>query len=294
VRAAMPASAQPRASSTGCRLGMLPLMVVLALAACGGPAPVVAGPLPADVAKLLPAGAEVSAAQQAAMRGGSEQSWVILYTLPNPPGSPSGSQRFNAQLSIADRTPGGWRLAKTMGEVGPVGAKLEIATVDKLPAAAVSFGVGANSSGMWLMRADGPSYAVIYDGTGDGISLQDLNSDGTPEVVRQWSPFCQSHVASPRLTTVYAFKGDRYVASTSLFPGAVAKDAANVNAALTRAADPATKPAWQPADKACLHAALALVAGEAGNYPEQQAQTAQAKQLDPSYDVAGLAKLAAG
>ena len=274
---------------------MLPLMAALVgLAGCGGQAAVVAGPLPGDVAKVLPAGADVSAAQEASMRGGSDESWVILYTLPNPSGIPSNSPRINAQLGIADKTPSGWRLAKTMGEVGPQGAKLQIATVDKLPTAAVSFGIGANSSGMWLMRADGPSYAVVYDGTGDDVSLQDLNSDGTPEVVREWSPFCQSLVASPRLTTVYAFKGDRYVASTSLFPQAVAKDAANLNAALTRAANPATTPAWQPADKACLHAALALVAGEAGNYPEQQAQTAQAKQLDPSYDVAGLAKLAAG
>ena len=226
------------------------------------------------------------------MRTGQDVSWVILYTLPNPQGAPSGGQRFNAQLSIADKAPAGWRLAKTVGEVGPVNARLQVATVDTLPAAAVSYNIGANSSGMWLVRANGPTYAVIYDGTGDGVSLQDLNSDGTPEVVREWSPFCQSHVASPRLTTVYAFRGDRYVAATPQFPAAVAKDTQAVNSALNRAADPATKPVWQPADKACLHAALALLAGEAGNTAEARAQTDEAKKLDPSYDVAGLQKQA--
>ncbi|MFI5268316.1 MAG: hypothetical protein ACHQ7M_13160, partial [Chloroflexota bacterium] len=180
----------------------------------------------------------------------------------------------------------------TIGEVGPLGAKLQIVNVDKLPTAAVSFGIGANSSGMWLLRSDGMGYSVIYDGAGDGVSLQDLDGDGTPEVVRTWSPFCQSHVASPRLTTVYAFKDGRYVEATAEFPQEIAKDASAFNAAIARANDPSTTPAWKPADQACLHASLALLAREAGNASEAQAQTAQAKQLDPSYDLAALEKRA--
>ncbi|HVA24776.1 MAG TPA: hypothetical protein VMW62_10305 [Chloroflexota bacterium] len=269
---------------------MAALLIAAALSACARQPP--AGPLPADVAKLLPNGHQVVAAQEAHMRPGGDASWAILYTLPNPPSAPSASPRYNASLSIADKAPSGWMLAKTIGELGPVGAKLQLANVDNLPAAAVSFGIGANSSGLWLVRSTGVSYAVIYDGSGDGVSLQDLSSDGTPEVVRDWSPFCQSHVASPRLTTVYTFQGDHYVAATSLFPQVIAKDAAGFNAALTRAGDPGTTPAWKPADKACLHGALAFLARELSRPAEAQAQLAQAKQLNPAYDIAALDKQA--
>ncbi|MFI5268886.1 MAG: hypothetical protein ACHQ7M_16035, partial [Chloroflexota bacterium] len=54
-----------------------PLALALLLTACARQAPA-AGPLPADVAKLLPSGYELVAAQQAQTRLSGEPSWVVL------------------------------------------------------------------------------------------------------------------------------------------------------------------------------------------------------------------------
>jgi hypothetical protein len=152
------------------------------------------------------------------------------------------------------------------------------------------FHTGANSAGLIVIRSN----AVVYDGVADNVQLQDVNGDGSAEVVKDWSPFCQSHAASPRLTTIYAWQGGEFTSATGSFPNVLAKDTSAFQAAVARANDPKTAPAWTPGAKACLHDALAYLAGLSGDTAQAAAQRAQVQQLDPAYDLDAIAKAAAG
>jgi hypothetical protein len=131
---------------------------------------------------------------------------------------------------------------------------------------------------------------VVFDATSDaGMAVRDLNNDGAYQVVRTWSPYCGSFVASPDITIVYAWRNGRFVDATSTFPKVIANDMAKFQAALTRSGAN-----WKPADLACLHASLGFLASESGNTTEAAAQMQEARQVDSAYDVGRIAKLAAG
>ncbi len=143
---------------------------------------------------------------------------------------------------------------------------------------------------MLVVRGD----SVVYDGVADSVILEDLDGDGVPEVVKSWSPFCQSHVASPRLSTVYAWRHGEYEVATGDFGDVLAKDRANFQAAVERAELSTATPVWTAGQKACLHDALGYIAQEAGEAAQAQAQFDQVRALDPTYDVDAIAKAAAG
>lgn len=272
-----------------------PASTSAAAAAAGHSSPAAsatASSLPAGAAAELPAGAAVLDAKALTLPGTKPpETWAVLFTQPNPPWMPAGAPPIGASLTILGKAPAGWRVEKTVRQGDALGAKMQLLQVGAQPAVAVSFGLGANSAGLFMIAAGGGlDYPVVYDGSGDSVVLRDLDGSGTPEVLRSLSPFCQSHVASPRITTVYAWQKGSYAESTSRFPQTIAGDQSNFQAAIVRANDPTTVPAWKPADKACLHSALGYLAGETGNQSEAQAQYAQAKQLDPSYDVGAITR----
>jgi hypothetical protein len=51
---------------------------------------------------------------------------------------------------------------------------------------------------------------------------------------------------------------------------------------------------WTPTVQACLHDALAYLAGLSGDTAGAAAEQAQVRKLDPSYDVDAMSKAAAG
>jgi hypothetical protein len=132
----------------------------------------------------------------------------------------------------------------------------------------------------------------VFDGVADSVQLQDVDQDGSAEVVKAWSPFCQSHAASPRLDTVYAWENGAYAAATGRYSAVLARDTASFQAAVARSNSTQTTPPWAPGDKACLHDALAYLAELSGNKTEADAQYAQVKQLDPGYDLQTIRKAA--
>lgn len=135
--------------------------------------------------------------------------------------------------------------------------------------------------------------AVVFDAVADSFQFRDLDGDGSAEVVKAWSPCSQSHAASPRLNSVYAWQNGAYAVATSRFPEIIARDTAAFQAALARANASQTTPAWSSQDKACLHDALAYLAELSGNTTKADAQYAQIKQLAPTYDLQTVKKAAA-
>ncbi|MGH2469330.1 MAG: hypothetical protein ACRDGF_04585, partial [Chloroflexota bacterium] len=238
---------------------------------------------------LLPAPASV---QAVATLYSSRQSstLAVLSMLPNPPGMPAGTPPMTIYLAIATGGPISWRLPLAVTKGFAQEPKLSTAKVAGVEAAGVTYGIGANSKGLLVLR----DAAVVYDGVADGVVLKDLNGDGSAEVLRSWSPFCQSHVASPRLSTVYQWQQGTFAVATGSFPAVLAQDQANFKAAVARANLPATRPVWTGGQKACLHDALGYIAQEGGQQAEAQAQFAQVKQLDPTYDVSAIQKAASG
>src|SRR5207249_3484978 len=100
------------------------------------------------------------------------------------------------------------------------------------------------------------SYAVVFDGSSNSpnFALRDLRGDGTPEVVKGWSPYCGSYAASPRLITIYEWRKGQFVAATGSYPAQVEQAAETFRAALGR-------PQYYDAEgMACLHAALGYLA----------------------------------
>lgn len=259
----------------------------LALAACGGPfrAATPAPSADADLLALFPSGATIVDTKPL---GNTRAVLVTLRGAPPRPSAPPSP--LDAELAVASNTPAGWRLDKAVIQQFAQAPLLTVELVAGVPAAGMAYHTGANSQGMVVIR----NQAVVYDAVADSVRLQDLNGDGSAEVVKTWSPFCGSHAASPRLDAVYAWQGGQYVESTSHFPAVIAKDTANFQAAVTGANSPQTGPVWTPAAKACLHDSLAYLAGLAGDAAEAAAERAQVSQLDPNYDVDAVSKAAAG
>jgi hypothetical protein len=238
------------------------------------------------LAALLPAGATVIATKPM-----GANAMAVLAGLPGPPGTPSiASGPAAAELAVVATTPAGPRLMKAVTQPFAQAPTLDVQPVAGQPAAGMAYHTGANSAGLLVVRAE----AVVYDGVADNVQLQDVDGDGSAEVVKDWSPFCQSHAASPRLTTVYAWQDGGFAAATSKFPPVIAKQTASFQAAVTRANDPATTPAWTPGAKACLHDSLAYLASLSGDRAQAAVERAQVQQLDPAYDLDAIAKAAAG
>lgn len=256
----------------------------LLLSACGGASQAQSPSATASgAAAALPSGAAVLDTKSIGSGNAARQ--AILASMPQPSGAPP-----LIELAIVDKVPAGWRLETAVTKSFALGPKLETASVGGQQAAGVTYHTGANSAGLLVIRGN----SVVFDGVADDVQLQDLNGDGTPEVVKSWSPFCQSHVASPRLTTVYAWQDGMYAVATGQFKNVLAHDAVNFQAAVARANQASTTPAWTPGQKACLHDALAYIAQEGGDSAQAQAEQAQVRQLDPSYGVDAISKAAAG
>jgi hypothetical protein len=196
----------------------------------------------------------------------------------------------DAELAIASGTPAGWRLHKAVIQQFAEKPSLNVEAVASVPAAGMAYYTGANSQGLVVIRGRN----VVYDDVADNIQLQDVNGDGSAEVVKAWSPFCGSHAASPRLRTVYAWQGGAYVPATGQFREVLAQDTASFQAAVARANSPQTSPPWSAVARACLHDSLAYLADLAGDATQAAAERAQVRQLDPAYDVDAVAKAAAG
>lgn len=261
--------------------------ISFALAACAGHFPgTTTAPVPAaGLASLFPSGATIIDSKPL------DNTTAVLVTLsgaPPRPSVPPGPP--DAELAIASNTPAGWRVDKAVIQQFAQAPLLTVEQVAGVPAAGMAYRTGANSQGMVVIR----NQAVVYDAVADSVQLQDLNGDGSAEVVKSWSPFCGSHAASPRLDTVYAWQGGQYVEATSHFANVIAKDTANFQAAIARANSAQTTAAWTPTAKACLHDSLAYLAGLSGNPVQAAAERAQVSQLDPSYDVLAVSKAAAG
>ncbi|MBV8084630.1 MAG: hypothetical protein JO247_07420 [Chloroflexi bacterium] len=239
----------------------------------------------AGLAALLPAGASVLATKPM-----GANTMAVLAGLPGPPGTPSiASGPPAAELAVVASGPAGSRLMKAVTQPFAQVPTLDVQQVGGQPAAGMAYHTGANSAGLLVVRAE----AVVYDGVADNIQLQDVDGDGSAEVVKDWSPFCQSHAASPRLTTVYAWQDGAFVPATGKFPTVLAKNTADFRAADARANNPSTTPAWTAGAKACLHDSLAYLASLSGDGAQAAAERAQVQQLDPSYDVDAIAKAAA-
>lgn len=254
------------------------VIATILLAACSRAVPDSTG-----VESLLPDGAKVLDTKPLG------SATAVVAQLPVP--TTSGVQPPpDAELAIVLSTPAGMRLAKAVVQQFAQAPQLAVEPVGGAPAAGMSYHTGANSQGLIVIRAS----AVVYDGVADSIELRDWDGDGSYEVTKSWSPFCQSHAASPRLTTIYAWQAGQYTQATARFPQAVSADVANFHAAVQRAAAPQTTPAWTPAAKACLHDALAYLADLSGDTVQAAAERAQVQQLDPAYDLDAIAKAAAG
>jgi hypothetical protein len=245
--------------------------------------------LPVGVAALLPAQAAVIAALQAHLRDDQSSQWAVAYRLPGAGSAPYPPP--STHLVILQDAPAGWSVAKSINQGFALGADLQLVSLAGRQAVALQYGTGAHAAGLLVLRYDGAlDYAVVYDATSDaGMALRYLTNDGNPEVVRTWSPYCGSFVASPNISIVYAWRRGRFVDATSSFPAVIAGDTAHFQAALTRAGAN-----WAPAGLACLHASLSFLATEADQPAEAAAQLRAAKQADVSYDTGRIARLAAG
>lgn len=234
---------------------------------------------------LFPSGVTVIDSQSL----GANETMAVVVAMARSAAPSGGSTPPMAELAIIDKTQSGWRLAKAIVQDFAQAPKLDLVQVGGVPAAGLEYHTGANSQGLVVVR----NSAVVFDGVADSVQFQDLDQDGSAEVVKSWSPFCQSHVASPRLDTVYAWTDGIFAPATRRYPAVLARDTASFQAGVTRANSAQTSPAWTARDKACLHASLAYLAGLSGNSTEADAQNAQVRQLDPSYDPQTIAIQAA-
>jgi hypothetical protein len=250
-----------------------------------------AAQLPAAVAALLPPNATVLAAQRAQLQDDGSTQWIVAYRLPGPDGAKAPYPPPSTHLAILQHAPAGWSVAKSIDQGFALAAHVQVVPIDGRQAVALQYGTGAHDAGLLIIRYDGVlDYAVVFDATSDaGMAVRDLNNDGAYQVVRTWSPYCGSFVASPDITIVYAWRNGRFVDATSTFPKVIANDMAKFQAALTRSGAN-----WKPADLACLHASLGFLASESGNTTEAAAQMQEARQADSAYDVGRIAKLATG
>jgi len=245
--------------------------------------------VPGDVLALFPAGATV--VDSKSIGTGPSGTLAVLAALPGGPAPAGGPPPPPAaELAIAIKVPAGWRLSKAVIQAFAQVPSLAVAAVDQVPAAGMAYHTGANSQGLLVVR----DAAVVYDGVADSVQLKDLDNDGTAEVIKSWSPFCQSHAASPRIDTVYAWDSGQYVAATGKFPQVLSGDIASFQAALTRANSPQTTPVWTAGAKGCLHDALAYLDDLSGNSAQADAERAQVRQLDATYDPDAIKKAAAG
>jgi hypothetical protein len=257
--------------------------MALMLAACGRTAAQPSATQPAELAGLFPQGASI--VSQPLGSG-----MAVLVSMPGQAATASASAPPSAELAIVDKTGSGWRVAKAVIQDFAQAPKLDSAQVAGMPAVGLNYHTGANSQGMVVVR----NSAVVLDAVADSVQFEDVDQDGSAEVVKAWSPFCQSHAASPRLETVYAWSDGAYVPATGGYPAVLARDTASFQAAVTRAGSSQTTPVWTARDRACLHDSLAYLAGLAGNTSEASAQYAQVQALDASYDPQTIAKQAAG
>ncbi len=245
----------------------------------------------ATIAALLPQNATVLAAQQAALEDDGGTQWVVVYRVPGPNGATAPYPPPSTHLAILQHAPAGWSIAKSIDQGFALAAHMQILPIDGRQAVVLQYGTGAHAAGLLIVRFDGIlDFSVVFDATSDaGMAVKDLNNDGTYQVVRTWSPYCGSFVASPDITIVYAWRNGRFVDATRAVPALIARDTATFQAALARPGA-----AWKPDGLACLHASLGFLASESGNTTEAAAQMQEARQADSAYDVSRIAKLAAG
>ncbi|HEY3118349.1 MAG TPA: hypothetical protein VGK54_16515 [Chloroflexota bacterium] len=278
--------------ATAILVGVATLSPLVGLAAQSGPDDAVTqdeGPtLPADLLDQFPSGAQVLDVKDMSQRGNGRM--AVLLGLPNPGGPPDRPFPPQIELAIVFQNPTGWRVAMAVRKAFALAPTTEVADIAGTASVALSYYVGANSQGMLVVRGE----AVVYDGVADSVILQDVDGDGVPEVVKRWSPFCQSHASSPRLSTVYAWRRGEFEVATGDFADVLASDRATFEAAVDRAELSTNFLAWTDGQKACLHDALGYIAQEAGDDAEAQARFDQVAALDPTYDVDAIAKAAAG
>src|SRR5581483_2668457 len=175
--------------------------------------------LPEEALGLFPAGAQVIDSRS--VGSGPNGTLVVLLALTGQPAASAGSMPPMAELAIVSKTPSGWRLAKAVIQSFAQAPKLDATVqIDHVPAVGVEYHTGANSQGLIVVRNN----AVVFDAVADSFEMRDLNDDGSAEVIKSWSPFCQSHVASPRLNTVYVWESGSYAPATDRFPSVIAQD----------------------------------------------------------------------
>lgn len=245
-----------------------------------------AGGIPADALAALPAGVRPLSAITAFLTGPGiadpgrgVPDWVILYTA-SPPDTPSGDV---TAAFVTFSALGRYSALKSVKLEGVVGASIGTVQVGVRPAVVVSAGQGAHGIRTVVVRwdSDKSEFAAVFDGESNAptIDVSDVDSDGMPEVVVWFSPYCESYAASPRLVTVYRWSGTSYVEATGSYPTLVRKVADDVRAVLPAAGE------WSANGRACLYWALGYLAERIGDVDTAAAQYGLAKATDPAYDL---------
>ncbi len=142
-------------------------------------------------------------------------------------------------------------------------------TIEGFPAVAVVASTGTHTGLLALARWDGAAMQVVFAGETldgrtidppaigmQGLRLEDLDGDGTPEVVAWMPALCVYNWAGPpHRPIVYRRDGSAYVAATAGYPEIVATAIAEVEAVLATTDEAALSAGAE--GQACLRALLA-------------------------------------
>jgi len=235
--------------------------------------------VPADVAAALPQGATVVMGASGDLTNQGQTDWAVVYTLPVT--LENGVTIARPSLAILLPSASGWTVSATVTMDFGVGANVYLAGIGDTNAAVFTAGVGAHAERMIILRWNGKDFHTIFDQTDNtpGLQLVDVDGDGVPEVVKEFSSYCEAYVTAPRLVEVWGWNGFQYVEDTNRYPGAIATAWTDVTNAFTRA----NTDGWRPDGIACLHGALAYLADKAGDQQTANAECAKAHNIDPTW-----------
>lgn len=267
------------------------LLLLLAVVLCGLPAGALPAKFPAiahaqtpnvppDVTAALPQGATIVKGASGDLTNQGQTDWAVIYTLPVTLDNGVTVQ----QPSLAVLLPGsngGWTTAKMVVMEFAVATDVYLAAVGNTNVVVFTGGVGAHAERMIVLRWNGSSLRTIFDQTDNtpGLQLIDLDGDGVPEIVKEFSSYCEAYVTAPRLVEVWGWNGSIYVEDTNRYPAAIATARTDVQNAFARA----TAESWRPDGSACLHGALAYLADKEGDQQTANAECALAHSIDPAW-----------
>jgi hypothetical protein len=202
---------------------------------------------PSDLLALLPASATVQQAVADDFAGSGQNIWAVHYTVPHDEYS------NEAHLLLARPGTDGWSMLGDSFIAQTYGSSMQVVSVGGLPSIALSAGVGAHSTELFIVRWQGTGFTTVFDRTSSAaIETKDLDGDGSVEIVDRPSFYCGYYAISPVDLEIDRWDGSNFVDATAAFPSMLADTDAQVRTAWYEAHYANTNQEWDAAGTKCL------------------------------------------